>query len=133
MVVGRVFRGIGRVAGRIHGSVFRALGRLPLVGGAFKMVGQLSAGAIGMMSQFNPLAMLGLGSYSPSSSFMQGFAQGSLTEQMGLPTQAMAGGFSNMYGAPPCGYSMGGPQFGSPFGYPGAQYGCNVSCGYQAF
>lgn len=131
MVVGRVFRGIGNIAGRIHGTVFRALGRLPLVGGVFKTIGQLSAGAIGMLGSFTPMAMLGLGEYSPTSSFMQGFSQGSLSEQM--PMQTMGSGFSNMYGAPSCGYNMGGPQFGSPFSGYGPQYGCCCSCGYQGF
>ena len=134
MVIGRVFRGIGRFAGRIHGRVFRALGRLPLVGGAFKMVGNLTAGAAGLLGKFSPLAMLGLGSYDPTSSSLSGFSQASLQEQNGMPAQQMGQGFNNMYSQPPFGgYGYNSGAFGMPFGGYGAQQGCCCCCGYRGF
>jgi hypothetical protein len=143
MVIGRVFRGIGNIAGRIHGTVFRALGRLPLVGGVFKAVGNLSAGAVGLLGKLSPLSMLGLGSYDPSSSFLGGFSEASLATQNGYPpTQQMAGGFNNMYGPPQYGggggcygggYNNVNINFGSPFGSYGQQSNCCCCCGYRGF
>lgn len=153
MVVGRIFRGIGRVAGSIHGRVFRALGRLPLVGGAFKALGNISAKGIGLLGAMSPMAMLGLGEYSPFSSYTSGFAQSSIAEQTGV--RGMGNGFNNIFGAPidMAGRNLGpfgqpqqygrGPQFPGVYGPPG-MYGmpfsgfpqqqcCCCCCGYRAF
>lgn len=156
MVIGRVFRGIGRVAGSIHGTVFRALGRLPLVGGAFKALGNISAKGLGLMGALSPMAMLGLGEYSPFSSFTSGFAQGSIAEQTGV--RSMGNGFNQIFGAPVdmAGQNFGlagnnygqygqygqnqfpgvwGPQpsYGMPFNNFAPQRGCCCCCGYRAF
>lgn len=147
MVVGRVFRRIGRFAGRLHGGVFRVLGRIPIVGGAFKMLGNFQAKALGMLGAMSPMAMLGLGSYSPFSSFTSGFAEGSIGAQNG--TQGMGNQFNSIFGMP---MDMAGNNFGifgshqvpgvygnpgfhgMPFGggY-GSQMGCCCCCGYRAF
>lgn len=115
MVVGRVFRGIGRFVGRVHGRVFRALGSLPLVGGAFKAIGNLSAAGLGLLSKLSPMAMLGLGSYDPASSFLGGMSQGisgELNGQPQSPSYNMGNSFNNMYGPPM--YGGGGGGYGMP-------------------
>ena len=101
------------------------------------------------------MAMLGLGEYSPFSSFTSGFAQGSIAEQNGV--QGMGNGFNNVFGAPidmqgrnlgimgnpyMGGMGQGGfpgvygpqPSYGMPFGggY-GMQRGCCCCCGYRGF
>ncbi len=156
MVIGRVFRGVGRFVGRIHGRVFRALGSLPLVGGAFKALGKFSAAGLGLLSKLSPMAMLGLGSYDPASSFLGGMSQGisgELNSRPQSPSYNMGNSFNNMYGPPMYGGGYGGygggygmPQpafqgrYGNHSGYgmpPFSQYGganpCYCSCGVRHF
>jgi hypothetical protein len=123
MVVGRVFRRVGNFVGRVHGRVFRALGRLPLVGGAFKALGKFSAAGLGLAASLSPMAMLGLGSYDPGSSFLGGMSQGISGElNPQPPAYQMGNSFNNMYGPP----NYGGQQ------YPGV-YGNNRGCGMPPF
>lgn len=162
-IVGRVFRGVGRVVGNIHGRVFRALGSLPLVGGAFKALGKFSAAGLGLLSKLSPLSMLGLGALDPFSSFTGGMSQGIHEGMAGRPAFNMGNSFNNMYGPPQYGGGYGGGGYGGygggmpgyggygggmpggygmpPFGgggyggggYPYGQQQCCCSCGHRHF
>lgn len=138
MVVGNILRGVGRIAGAVHGTVFRALGRLPLVGGVFKGIGQLSAKAIGIAGGLAGMGLFGLGPMLGGQSLLGGFAEGSLQAQQGgfsAATQNIGGGFNQMYGQPNMGYGgmdmgYGGGGMGMPHcgnGYFQSPYmcGCN--------
>ena len=112
--IGRVIRGVGRALGRVHGTVFRALGRLPIVGGAFKFIGKLSAKGIGLLGKVAGMGFLGLGPMIGAGA-LGGFAEGSLQAQADRPqsaSQGMGGHFNDMYSQPPMGYNQGYGNYG---------------------